>query len=377
VSANFAEVFGRAPEVAWFAPGRVNLIGEHTDYNDGFVLPFALPLGVTAAVARAPGYDLRVASTRHPGEVVEVSEDARPGEVTGWAAYPAGVLWRLRRDGLLLGGVDLLLDADLPVGAGLSSSAAVECATGMAVDQLFGLGLERVWVAGVARAAENDFVGMPCGLMDQYASLLCVPGHALLLDTRSRATTHVPLAPEPDLALLLVDTGSPHRLVSGEYADRRRQCEQACAELGVPALRDVPVGSLADALRRLSSDRLRARVRHVVTENDRVPRAAALLRSGRVGELGELLTASHESLRVDYEVSSPEQDLAVTAAREAGALGARMTGGGFGGSVIALVPTAARAAVVEAVTEAFASAGWALPTCSEVRPSAGAHPLPG
>jgi galactokinase len=376
VSDQFREVFGRAPEVAWHAPGRVNLIGEHTDYNDGFVLPFALPSGVVAAAARAPGYDLRVASTGYPGELLEVSEDARPGSVSGWAAYPAGVLWRLRRDGLLIGGVDLLLDSTLPSGAGLSSSAAVECAVGMAVDQLLGLGLDRVRMAGVARSAENDFVGMPCGLMDQYASLLCVEGHALFLDTRTRVTEQVPLDFDAaGLALLLVDTASPHRLVSGDYAARRKDCEQAAAELGVAALRDVEPGGLVAALDRLSSDRLRARVRHVVSENARVREVVGLLRTGRPERIGELLTASHESLRDDHQVAGPEQDLAVRAALDAGALGARMTGGGFGGSAIALVEAAAAGAAGEAVAVAFAEAGFPAPRCAPVSPSAGARRL--
>jgi galactokinase len=372
----FRAVFGAAPELAWYAPGRVNLIGEHTDYNDGFVLPVALPLGVLALAGRAPEGLLRLASVQHPGELVEVGfEDLRPGLLDGWAAYPAGVLWQLRGTGAAAkGGVALLVDGALPSGAGLSSSAALECSVGMAVNELSGLGLDRMRVAEVGQAAETDFVGVPCGLMDQAASLLCEADHALFFDTRMRAVEQVPLDfGAAALSLVLVDTASPHRLVAGEYAARRRECEAAADELGVVALRDLEVTELAQALPRLSSRRLQARVRHVVTENTRVLEVVSLLRAGRIEAIGRLFTASHESLRVDFEVSSTEQDLAVGAALGAGALGARMTGGGFGGSVIVLVTEQARGGVVDAVTAAFARAGMHSPTCSVVRPSAGAR----
>jgi galactokinase len=244
----------------------------------------------------------------------------------------------------------------------------------MAANELCGLGLGRMRMAQTAQAAETDFVGVPCGLMDQCASLLCEAGHALFLDTRSLAVEQVPLDFESaGLALMLVDTASPHRLVAGEYAARRRQCETAAAELGVAKLRDVGIDGLSSALERLRSPLLRARVRHVVTENARVLEVVARLRAGRGDGIGELLTASHESLRVDFEVSSPEQDLAVRAALQAGALGARMTGGGFGGSVIALVSGRDQQAVADAVTAGFARAGLASPTCSVVSPAAGAH----
>jgi galactokinase len=378
----FRAVFGFEPELAWHAPGRVNLIGEHTDYNDGFVLPVALPLGVLAVAGRAPEGLLRLASVQHPGEPVEVRVDElRPGRLDGWAAYPAGVLWQLERagaalGGVALGGVALLLDGALPSGAGLSSSAAVECSVAMALNELFGLRLDRMRLAEVAQAAETEFVGVPCGLMDQCASLLCEAEHALFFDARLRRVEQVPLDFEAaGLTLLLVDTASPHRLVAGEYAARRRECEAAAAELGVAALRDIGAGELAGMLGRLSSQRLRARVRHVVTENERVLDVVSLLRTGHVDSIGGLFTASHESLRVDFEVSSTEQDLAVRAALDAGALGARMTGGGFGGSVIAVVTTRTREAVADLVSAEFAGAGLPAPTCSAVHPSAGARPV--
>ncbi len=370
----FRDLFGGEPASVWHAPGRVNLIGEHTDYNDGFVLPFALPLGVLAAVGPAPGGVLRLASAQHPGTPVEVSPDElRPGRVTGWAAYPAGVVWALRRAGLPVEGLKLLLDGKLPAGAGLSSSAAVECAVGMAVDELYGLGLGRARIAALARSAEAEFVGMPCGPMDQHASLMCTRGHALLLDTRSLVHEQVPLDFAADgSALLLVDTGSTHRLVTGEYATRRRDCEAAAIELGVPSLREICPAELPDALRRLGSERLRSRVRHVVTENERVVRVAERLRAGRPSAIGELLTASHESLRVDYQVSGPQLDLAVATALRAGALGARMTGGGFGGSVIALAAGQALQRMVDEMLAAFARVGLPAPSCASVAPAAGA-----
>jgi galactokinase len=384
----FRSVFGTEPELAWHAPGRVNLIGEHTDYNDGFVLPVALPLGVLTVAGRAPHGVLRLASVQHPGEPVELRIDELcPGRLDGWAAYPAGVLWQLARSGARPGagaqppggawspgGAALLLDGDLPSGAGLSSSAAVECSVGMAANELYGLGLDRMRVAEMAQAAETEFVGVPCGLMDQCASLLCEDGHALFFDTRALRVEQVPLDFEAaGLALLLVDTASPHRLVAGEYAARRRECEAAAAELGMATLRDVEPDDLARALDRLSSELLRARVRHVVTENARVLEVVSLLRAGRTEQIGELFTASHESLRVDFEVSSTEQDTAVRSALEAGALGARMTGGGFGGSVIAVVTTRTREAVSAAVAEGFARAGLPSPSCSVVHASAGAR----
>ncbi|MBV9314967.1 MAG: galactokinase [Pseudonocardia sp.] len=377
----FRAAFGHDPEVAWHAPGRVNVIGEHTDYNDGFVLPFALGLGVIAVAARAANGLLRARSMQYPADAIELEPtDLRPGKVTGWVSYPAGVLWQLRRVGLPVEGIELLLDGALPSGAGQSSSAAVECAVGMAVNELFGLALDRIQVADAARRAESDFVGMPCGLMDQYASLLCTEGSALFLDTRSGKTEQIPLDfAAADTALLVVDTASPHRLVTGQYAARRRDCEQAARALGVAALRDVTEDELAGLLPRLDQASWRARVRHVVTENARVLRAVALLRRGCVADIGPLLTASHVSLRDDYQVSSPEQDSAVRAALDAGAFGARMIGGGFGGSVIALVAAGRQAEVTDAVatSDVISATGAGLPTpiCTSVRPSAGARRL--
>ncbi len=246
----FEATMGGTPDGAWVAPGRVNLIGEHTDYNDGFVLPLALPQGAVATAAARTDRLLRMASLQAEG-LVEISvDDLEPGKVEGWAAYVAGVVWAVRTAGHDVGGLDILIDGDVPLGAGLSSSAALECATALAVADLHGLDIERPALARLAQQAENDFVGMPCGIMDQSAALLCTRDHALFLDTRSLGTEQVPLELGAEgLALLVVDTKAPHRLVDGEYAARRRTCEEAAAALGLPALRDLDEAAGQDAPR--------------------------------------------------------------------------------------------------------------------------------
>jgi galactokinase len=358
-------------EAVWFAPGRVNLVGEHTDYNDGFVLPLALTLGTVVHAARRDDRLLRITSAQEQGSVVTVPLDGlAPGAVDGWAAYVAGTAWSLADSGIELAGADLHVDSTVPRGAGLSSSAALECATAGALLDLAGVALPALQVALLAQRAENDFVGMPCGLMDQAVSVLAERDHLLLLDTRTREHRQVPFDPSAHgLALIVIDTRAPHVLVDGGYAARRAQCEQAARELGVAALRDVI--DLDAALARLDDDVLRRRVRHVVTENRRVLDVVGLLDTGRVREIGPLLTASHVSLRDDFGVSCRELDLVVEAAAGEGALGARMTGGGFGGSAIALVD-ADRADIVEAAaTAAFAEAGLAAPVCRQAVPGPG------
>jgi galactokinase len=372
----FAAAYGRPPEGLWHAPGRVNLIGEHTDYNDGLVLPFALPWGVTAAAARGDDDVLRLRSRQAADAPVDVAVgELAPGRVTGWAAYPAGVVWALRAAGHPAGGVSLLIDGDLPAGAGLSSSAALECAVALALRDLFELDVARPELAGIAQRAENEFVGMPCGIMDQSASLLCVEDHALLLDCRSLLTTQVPLD-LGGLAPLIIDTGVRHELVAGEYAARRAACERAARLLGVDALRDID--DLTGALDTLSAGgdhEARRRARHVVTEIHRVNAAVGLLRAGAAGQVGALLNHSHLSLRDDFEVSWPAADLAVGEAVRAGARGARMMGGGFGGSVLALVPRDGLERVKTAVTDAYEARGLAFPGFLEARPARGAARL--
>jgi galactokinase len=381
VAAAFGETFGGAPDGRWWAPGRVNLIGEHTDYNDGFVLPLALQQGVAAAARVASGPVLRVRSVQQD-ETVEVPlAEIAPGAVHGWSAYVAGVAWALREAGHDVPGLEVLVDGDVPAGAGLSSSAALECAVAVAWNDLAGLTLSRDELAGVTRSAENDVVGAPTGGMDQMASLHGRAGHLVFLDMRSLAAEQVPFdPPAAGLDLLVVDTHAPHAHVDGEYAERRRSCEQAARLLGVRALRDVSVDDLDGALDRLGSHPdgalLQKRVRHIVTENARVLEVVDALRSGADPRgIGPALTASHASMRDDFEITVPEVDTAVAAALEAGAHGARMTGGGFGGCVLALVEADAVDATVRAVEVAYAEAGFRPPSAFVAVASDGARRL--
>jgi galactokinase len=371
----FRGCYGTEPEGLWHAPGRVNLMGEHTDYNQGWVLPFALEVGVAAAARRRDGV-LEVRSGQAPGipgEAVSLPLAAlTPGGVTGWAAYPAGVAWALRDAGYAVGGASLVFGSDLPQGAGLSSSAALECATVLALADLYELSLPRAELARLARRAENEMVGVPSGIMDQSASLLGQAGHALLLDCRSEQTWQVPLDPAAAaLALIVVDTGARHALTDGRYALRRRECELAAQALHVPSLRDVTDPAQAS---RIADPVLARRARHVITDDNRVLETVALLRAGDLAAVGPVLTASHASLRDDFEVSWPQADVAVATAVSAGALGARMVGGGFGGSVIALVP-ADDGAIRAALSAEYARRGWPPPRFLAAPPSAGAARL--
>ena len=374
VAAWFTERYGTPPAGVWFAPGRANLIGEHTDYNDGWVLPFALDRGVlVAAAGRDDGMLAACSRQAAEGPVAVPAAALAPGSVTGWAAYPAGVAWALAQAGLPAGPASLAVDSDLPQGAGLSSSAALECATALALTGLDGTALPRPQLAALARRAENEFVGVPSGIMDQSASLLCEEGHALLLDCRTGQTSLVPFDPAAaGLRVLIIDTRARHELTGGEYAARRAECAAAARALGVPSLRDVTgtsaVSGVADPV-------LRRRARHVLTDNERVHEVVRLLRAGEAAGIGPLLTASHASLRDDFEVSWPEADEAVAAAVAAGALGARMVGGGFGGSVIALVPQGRDDDVRATVREAFTARGWARPAFLSAVPSASARRL--
>ncbi|MEU1943754.1 galactokinase [Streptomyces sp. NPDC056697] len=390
-TAGFHEVYGTEPGGVWAAPGRVNLIGEHTDYNDGFVMPLALPHTCLAAATPRTDGVLRLHSGNAPGGIVElrveelapVAGGAPGGDRGGWAAYPAGVVWALREEGLLTGaagGADLHFESTVPTGAGLSSSAALEVVTATALSELYGLGISPRRIAQLCQRAENVFVGVPCGIMDQMASACCAEGHALFLDARDLTQRQVPfdLAAE-GLRLLVVDTRVKHELGDGAYANRRAACEAAAEAIGVPALRDVPFDGL-DAtlaqLERLGCDATtRRRVRHVVTEDRRVEEVIELLDAGDTRSIGPVLTAGHASCRDDFEISCAELDLVVESANAAGALGARMTGGGFGGSAIVLVAEADAEAVGKAVTEAFGAAGYGAPRIFPAVPSAGARRL--
>ena len=370
----FPTIYRAEPEGIWAAPSRVNLIGEHTDYNDGFVLPIALSQTVRAAARRRDDGRIRLHSAQGDGRIVDLAIcDLAPGRVTGWASYPAGVVWTLAESGHLVGGADLHFESDVPTGAGLSSSAALECATAAAYNDLYGLGLTAEELALIAQRAENAFVGVPCGVMDQIASACSVAGTALHVDTRTMARHYLPFDPAAHgLDLLVIDTRVKHDLADGAYAELRAGCERAASLLGLQALRDVTAGDLGSALDRLP-DELRPLVRHVVTENERVVEAVAILDRGALPGLGPVLTAGHASLRDDFRTSCPETDLAVATAVEAGALGARMTGGGFGGAVIALVSQHCTDSVTKAVKTAFRAARYRTPTTFTAAPSAGAR----
>ncbi|GAA2597692.1 galactokinase [Streptomyces roseoviolaceus] len=379
VAARFSELYGAEPHGVWAAPGRVNLIGEHTDYNDGFVMPFALPHMAVAAVSRREDGVLRLHSADVEGGFAELRlDDLSPESDKNWTAYPAGVVWALREAGHAVTGADIHLSSTVPSGAGLSSSAALEVVVALALNDLFSLGLRGWQLARLCQRAENVYVGAPVGIMDQTASACCEAGHALFLDTRDLSQKQIPfdLAAE-GMRLLVVDTQVKHSHSEGEYGKRRAGCEKGAALLGVNALRDVPYDDLDAALSRLGDEEeVRRLVRHIVTENERVERVVSLLESGDdTRAIGPILVEGHASLRDDFRISCPELDLVVDTALASGAVGARMTGGGFGGSAIVLAEEPDVDAITKAVTEAFATAGFTTPRVFEAVPSAGARRL--
>ncbi|MFF5857925.1 galactokinase [Streptomyces sp. NPDC012751] len=378
VAERFAELYGTEPEGVWAAPGRVNLIGEHTDYNDGFVMPFALPHQTVAAVSRRTDGVLRLHSADVGDGIAELRlDDLAPQTDREWTAYPAGVVWALREAGHEITGADVHLSSTVPTGAGLSSSAALEVVIALALSDLYGLDLARWKLARLCQRAENVYVGAPTGIMDQTASACCEQGHALFLDTRDLSQRQIPFdLAARGLGLLVVDTQVKHAHSGGEYGKRRAGCEKGAALLGVDALRDIPYDGLDEALARLGDEEEVVRlVRHVVTEDARVERTVALLRAGDPRAIGPVLTEGHASLRDDFRVSCPELDLVVDTALAAGALGARMTGGGFGGSAIVLTEAAEAGTLTKAIEEAFAAADFTAPRVFEAVPSAGARRL--
>lgn len=380
VTAAFVERFGSAPAGVWSAPGRVNLIGEHVDYQGGLSLPIALEHGTFAAVQVRSDDTLALVSLDRPGESWrgQVGQIG-PGEPTGWPGYLAGVLWALREEGVAVPGVEVVVASTVPIGAGLSSSASLECSFVLALADLLGLPTDdtgRAMLAAACVRAENDIVGASTGGLDQAVSLRAQAGHAVLFDAAAGSARPVALPLEGrGLALRAYDTGAPHQLVDSEYAARRGDCALAARLLGVSTLREIT--DLDGALHRLAGTdgaaRLIPRVRHVVTEIERVTQVVGLLEGGQVEEVGPVLDASHHSLQVDYAVTSSELDAAVDAARRAGALGARMTGGGFGGSVVALLRANDIPRVDAQVMTVFAGHGWAPPTPVAVQAAAAAH----
>ncbi|MCQ9163536.1 galactokinase [Arthrobacter sp. STN4] len=374
VAARFADAFGQAPDGVWSAPGRVNLIGEHTDYNEGFVLPFAIDRSAAVAVRLRDDSTARLLSSYGGQAVAKVDLDGLSHDsMAGWTAYPLGVVWVLRQMGVAIGGFDLFLHSTVPTGAGLSSSAAIECAVASAFNDLCDAGLAANELVLVGQRAENEVVGAPTGILDQSASLLSTAGHAVFLDCRTQESRLVPLdLAAAGLLVLVVDTKVSHAHATGGYAARRASCELGAEVLGVPALRDVAAADLAEAAGLLDPETFR-RVRHIVTEDQRVLDTVAALAGAGPAAIGALLTASHASMRDDFEISCPELDLAVDTALANGALGARMTGGGFGGSAIALIPAAGEAVVRNAVVQAFAAAGFTAPDIFAVSPAQGAR----
>lgn len=362
----------------WSAPGRANLIGEHTDYNEGFVFPFAIAQRTAAAVAVRSDDVIRVRST-FADEAVEVTLADLDARIAAggldWAGYPLGVAWALRQAApdAVTRGVDIALASEVPVGAGLSSSAAIEGAVASALNDVWNAGLDGVALARVGRVAENDAVGAPTGIMDQMASMLGVADAATFLDCRTLETRPVALGfAEAGLSILVVDTLVEHAHSSGGYRERRASCEKGAAAFAVPALRDLGVDDLPRAAEILDDVTFR-RVRHIVTENQRVLDTVAALDADGPRAIGDLLTASHASMRDDFEISVPELDLAVETTLAAGALGARMTGGGFGGAAIALMPVELIPAATDAVAAAFAASGFRAPNQFTVTPSEGAR----
>ncbi len=399
-AAAFRSVHGRDPAGVFSAPGRVNLIGEHTDYNDGYVLPFALPHRIAAAVAPRTDTRVTVATRGSDGRLQHATpvdlHRLRPGEPGGWASYVAGVVWAFRAECGLTHGADLVIAGTVPSGAGLSSSAALECAVALALADLTNrtdrtdrsgaspspepdLSTRRR-LARLAQRAENEFVGVPTGALDQTAALCCVTGHALFFDVGTGALEQIPFdTVAAGLRVLVLDTRVRHALGDSDYGDRRKATAAAARMLGLGSLREIAPDRLHETLARLP-DELAPLVAHVVSENARVLDVVRHLKAGRPADIGHALNASHDSLRDDYRVSCPELDLAVGAARSAGALGARMTGGGFGGSALALVRADDAPAVRDAVAGAFRHEGLRTPRLYTVEPSPGAGrdgPAPG
>ncbi len=369
ISRQFEELYGRRPEVIAEAPGRVNLIGEHIDYSEGFVLPFAIADRTYAAIATRPDGLVRIASQQRKEQIFSIDiKDVKPGSPGDWEKYVLGVIWALGAEV----GFDIFIDGHVPAGAGLSSSAALECSVAVGINDLLGLKKSLADLARATQKAENDYVGMPCGIMDQSVSLMAAAGSALLLDCRDLSTELIPFdVASAGLELLIIDTAAHHALVDGGYAERRASCESVAAKLAIPSMRHLTLETL-EANRSKITETEYIRARHAVTEIARVLDAVKALRASDFLTLGQLINASHISLRDDYTVSCPELDVAVDASLAAGALGARMVGGGFGGSAIALINADDVQKTKETVTAAFESHGFKKPRFFTSLPSAGA-----
>lgn len=358
--------------VTYAAPGRINLIGEHTDYNLGWALPIALPQRTVVTYRPDQSDTLTVRSDQEPHDVA-IPLDTTPGDVTGWAAYVAGVIWALRIAGHRVSGGDMAITSDVEMGSGLASSAALECAALAALTSR--LPIDRIEQARTAQRAENDYVGAPTGLMDQLASLFGEPHRAMLIDFRDLTVAPVPFDPEAaGLTLLVANSRASHRHAGGEYAARRASCERVAAALHVDSLRELQARGLS-ALEAVTAAEDARRARHVLTENQRVFDFVAALEISDFTAAGRILTASHASMRDDFAITTEHIDLIADTAVRAGALGARMTGGGFGGCVIALVPTELADTVSDTVHSVVTAAGYPEPTIAPARAAMGAQQL--
>jgi galactokinase len=368
----FEETFGYAPQGVWSAPGRVNLIGEHTDYTGGFVMPFAIDQ--RACIAISPRLDNVVRAIAADHDRVEVDlADIALGHPTGFAGYLAGAAWIFARDTGVAHGWDIALVSDIPVGAGLSSSAALTCATLLAMHDIEDTQASRESIALQAQQVEHQVIGTPCGIMDQSASLLSEKDHLLFLDTRDFRTELIPWsAGEQELTFLVTNTKAPHMLADGQYALRRQYCEEATSILGVSQLRDATLADLEAAYDQLSSEQRECAL-HVITENQRVIAVRDLLNAGNPREVGPILNESHTSLRDNFHVTVEQTDLAAELAVAAGALGARMIGGGFGGCVLSLVPTESCDHIAQEIAHGFMESGFTLPESFRAQPQDGAH----
>lgn len=370
IQEKFLEIFGEEPDLIAAAPGRVNLIGEHIDYSEGFVLPFAIKDRTTAAIRKRDDSTVRIASAQRRNKVVTVDiNNVKPGLKGEWERYALGVLWSMG----VKTGVDLLIDGHVPLGAGLSSSAALECSVATAVNHLFDMGFSLEDLARLTQKAENQYVGVPCGIMDQSVSLMATVGSALLLDCRDLSTRNIPFdVASSGLELLIIDTQAHHALTDGGYAERRASCESVAAKLAIKSMRELSMAQL-DAGKELLTPVEYVRARHAVSEMQRVLDCVDALSKSDFVKVGELINQSHASLRDDYTVSCPELDTAVDASLAAGALGARMVGGGFGGSAIALIQASKTTETIRAVEKAFADKKFKAPRFFTSLPSQGAE----
>ena len=370
IEEKFLETFGAEPDLIAAAPGRVNLIGEHIDYSEGFVLPFAIKDRTFAAIRKRDDSTVRIASAQRRNKIVTVDISAvKPGLKGEWERYALGVLWSMG----VKTGVDLMIDGHVPLGAGLSSSAALECSVATAVNHLFDLGLSLEDLARITQKAENQYVGVPCGIMDQSVSLMATNGSALLLDCRDLSTRNIPFdVASSGLELLIIDTQAHHALTDGGYAERRASCESVAAKLSVKSMRELTMAQL-ESSKNLLSDVEFIRARHAVSEMQRVLDCVEALSQADFVKVGELINQSHISLRDDYTVSCPELDTAVDASLAAGALGSRMVGGGFGGSAIALIEASKTSETIKAIEKAFADKKFKAPRFFTSLPSQGAE----